>query len=76
MAIWMFTEKSDGNVEVTYAERGSAPRPVGSSPPALVADALAWAADTSAVGDVLVVGGLPFVRYRAPALVMGRVLRS
>lgn len=76
MAVWMFCEKADGSVEVTYAERGAAPKPVGSSPPALVADALAWAADTSAVGDVLVVGGLPFVRYRAPAPVLGRVLRS
>lgn len=76
MAVWMFTEEVDGTVTVTYAARGAAPKHVGSSPPALVADALAWAAETSEVGDVLVVGGRAFVRAAAPAPVLGLVLPS
>jgi len=74
VAVWNFTEQEDGTVTVTYTARGDAPKHVGSSPPALVADAFAWAADTCEVGDVLVVGGRAFVRAAAPAPVLGRIL--
>jgi hypothetical protein len=70
----MFSEQADGTVLVTYTAHGAAPKHVGSAPPALVADTFAWAADTSEVGDVLVVGGHAYVRAAAPAPVLGRVL--
>jgi hypothetical protein len=74
VAVWLFSEKSDGTVDVTYTVRGAEPKRVGTSPGVLLPDALAWAADTAEVFDVIAVGGLAFVRAVAPAPVLGRVL--